>query len=149
MKVILLQDVKGVGKKGQIINAADGHAANFLLPRKLAVEATAANMNQLETAKKKADDKHRAEVAQAQAVADRIKGVKLVLKVKVGAGGKMFGSLSNKELAEGLQVQHGIGVDKKKIVLTAPVKAIGSYTANVKLHAEVTAPLNFDVVSDA
>jgi len=146
MKVILLEDIKGVGKKGQIINASDGHATNFLLPRKLAVEATTANMNHLENQQKRAEEKHKNEVAAAQAIANKIKAVKLTLKVKVGGAGKMFGSLSNKELAEGLQTQHQIGVDKKKIVLNTPVKAVGDYTATVKLHAEVTAPLAFEVV---
>jgi len=148
MKVILLEDVKGVGKKGQIINASDGHAINFLLPRKLGVEATTANLNHLENQQKRADEKAKNEVAAAQAIADKIKAVKLTLKVKVGGGGKMFGSLSNKELGEGLQVQHGIAVDKKKIVLANPVKSLGEYTATVKLHPQVSAPLQFDVVGE-
>ena len=148
MKVILLEDVKGVGKKGQIINASDGHAINFLIPKKLAVEATKANMNNLENQQKKAAQKHENEVAQAQALADKIKAVKLTLKVKVGDNGKMFGSISNKELAEALQTQHQIAVDKKKIVLSTQVKSIGDYTATVKLHAKVSTPLNFEVLGE-
>jgi large subunit ribosomal protein L9 len=146
MKVILLEDVKGVGKKGQIINASDGHATNFLLPRKLAVEATKANMNHLENQQKRIEQKHQNEVTAAQAIADKIKEAKLVLKVKVGDKGKMFGSISNKELAEALTNQQKIDIDKKKIVLSQPVKSIGEYTATVKLHAEVTVPLHFEVV---
>ncbi|MCL2499116.1 MAG: 50S ribosomal protein L9 [Defluviitaleaceae bacterium] len=148
MKVILLEDVKGVGKKGQIINAADGHAVNFLLPKKLAVEATKANLNNLEKQRERIANKHQTEVAAAQAIADRIKDVKLTLKVKVGDKGKMFGSVSNKELAEALQSQKHIEVDKKKIVLPQPVKSIGEYTATVKLHAEVTVPLHFEVTGE-
>jgi large subunit ribosomal protein L9 len=148
MKVILLEDVKGVGKKGQIINASDGHATNFLLPRKLAVEATKSNLTNLENQKKREEQKVAGEVAAAQKLADRIKDVRIVLRVKVGDTGKMFGSISNKELAEALQAQQSIGVDKKKIVLAQPVKAIGEYTATVKLHAQVTVPLHFEVMGE-
>ena len=148
MKVILLEDVKGVGKKGQVINASDGHATNFLLPKKLAVEATKANMNNLENQQKKAEMKHQNEVDAAQALADKIKEVKLTLKVKVGKDGKMFGSVSNKELGEALQTQKSIAVDKKKIVLSTPVKAVGEYSATVKLHAQVSVPLQFEVVGE-
>jgi len=148
MKVILLEDVKGVGKKGQVLNASDGHATNFLIPKKLAVEATKANMNNLENQQRKAEMKHENEVAAAQALADKIKEVKLTLKVKVGKDGKMFGSVSNKELGEALQTQKSIAVDKKKIVLSTPVKSIGEYAATVKLHAKVTAPLQFEVIGE-
>jgi large subunit ribosomal protein L9 len=148
MKVILLEDVKGVGKKGQIINASDGHATNFLLPKKLAVEATKANLNNLENQQKRLAQKHEIEVAAAQKIADQIKDVKLLMKVKVGDNGRMFGSISNKELAEALQLQYKIGVDKKKIVLSQPVKAVGEYAATVKLHAQVNIPLNFEVTGE-
>ncbi|MCL2204484.1 MAG: 50S ribosomal protein L9 [Defluviitaleaceae bacterium] len=148
MKVILIEDVKGVGKKGQIINAADGHAKNFLLPRKLAVEATKNNLAQLESQQKRAEQKHENEVAAAQSLADKIKDVKLVLKVKVGEKGKMFGSISNKELAEALTSQCQIDIDKKKFVLAQPVKSVGTYTATVKLHAQVTAPLHFEITGE-
>jgi large subunit ribosomal protein L9 len=148
MKVILMEDIKGVGKKGQIINAADGHAMNFLLPRKLAIEANKANMKNLAMQENRAADKHRTEIGAAQALADKIKDVKLLLKVKVGEKGKMFGSVSNKELAEALLSQKHIEVDKKKIVLAQPVKAIGEYAATVKLHANVSVPLNFEVTGE-
>jgi large subunit ribosomal protein L9 len=148
MKVILLEDVKGVGKKGQIINASDGHATNFLLPRKLGVEANKANLNILENQQKRAANKHQTEVTAAQTLADKIKAVKLLLKVKVGDKGKMFGSISNKELAEALISQHRIEVDKKKIVLSQPVKSVGEYAATVKLHAEVTVLLHFEVTGE-
>jgi large subunit ribosomal protein L9 len=148
MKVILLEDVKGVGKKGQIINASDGHATNFLLPRKLAIEATKANLANLESQQKRAEQKVANEVTAAQALADRIKEARLILRVKTGEKGKMFGSISNKELAEAMQSQHKISIDKKKIVLSQPVKNTGEYTATVKLHAQVAAPLHFEVTGE-
>ena len=148
MKVILIEDVKGTGKKGQMIEASDGHARNFLIPRKLAVEATKANIAGLENQQKRAEQKHELEVAAAQKIADQIKDVKLTLKVKVGKDGKMFGSIANKELADALQVQQKIAVDKKKIVLSAPVKATGAYTATVKLHPQVSVPLQFEVTGE-
>jgi len=146
MKVILLQDVKGTGKKGQTIEASDGHARNFLIPRKLAVEATKSNIAQLEGQQKKAADKLQQDIEAAQAVATKIREAKVQLAVKVGEGGKMFGSISNKEIAEALQKQ-GIVVDKKKIVVGA-VKTTGEHTANIKLHPQVAAPLKFEIVAE-
>ena len=146
MKVILLEDVKGTGKKGQTIEASDGHARNFLIPRKLAVEATKGNMAQLEGQKKKAADKLQQDIEAAQVIATKIREAKVQLTVKVGEGGKMFGSISNKELAEALQKQ-GIVVDKKKIVVGA-VKTVGEHTANIKLHPQVAAPLKFEIVAE-
>lgn len=145
MKVILLQDVKGTGKKGQTIEASDGHARNFLIPRKLAVEATKGNIAQLEGQQKKAAEKLQSDIEAAQAVATKIREVQLQIGVKVGEGGKMFGSISNKEIAEALQKQ-GIVVDKKKIVVQA-VKTTGEHTANIKLHPQVSAPLKFEIVA--
>jgi len=146
MKVILLQDVKGTGKKGQMIEASDGHARNFLLPRKLAVEATKANMAQLEGQQKKAASKLQQEIEDAQAIAAKIREAEIKIPVKVGEGGRMFGSISNKELAEALQKQ-GISVDKKKIVVQA-IKTTGEHSANIKLHPQVNAPLKFKVVAE-
>ena len=146
MKVILLEDVKGTGKKGQTIEASDGHARNFLIPRKLAVEATKGNMAQLEGQKKKAADKLQQDIEAAQVIATKIREAKVQLAVKVGEGGKMFGSISNKELAEALQKQ-SIVVDKKKIVVGA-VKTVGEHTANIKLHPQVAAPLKFEIVAE-
>jgi large subunit ribosomal protein L9 len=148
MKVILLQDVKGTGKKGQVVEVSDGHAVNFLLPRKLAAEATKGNMAELDAKQKQAEHKIVREVQLAQAVADKINGKTLRLAVRVGENGKMFGSVSNKEIAEALQTQADISVDKKKIVLSEPVKAIGQYKATVKLHAQVQATVTFEVVGN-
>jgi large subunit ribosomal protein L9 len=148
MKVILLQDVKGTGKKGQVVEVSDGHAINFLLPRKLAAEATKGNMAELDAKQKQAEHKIVREVQLAQAVADKISGKTLRLAVRVGENGKMFGSVSNKEIAEALQTQADISVDKKKIVLSEPVKSVGQYKAVVKLHAQVQATVAFEVVGN-
>ena len=147
MQVILLQDVKGVGKKGEIVNASDGHALNFLLPRKLAAEATKVNLSQLDAQKKKAEHKLNQEVAAAKAIAEKLKEAKIKIPVKVGAGGKMFGSISNKEVAEAVQSQVGIAIDKKKYSVQA-VKTLGEHTAQINLHAQVKVSLTFELVKE-
>ncbi len=147
MKVILLQDVKGTGKKGQVVEVSDGHATNFLLPRKLAAEATKGNVADLDAKQKQAEHKIKQEADNARVFADKISKQTLRLAVRVGENGKMFGSVSNKEIAEALQSQANIAVDKKKIVLTEPVKSAGQYKALVKLHAQVTAEVMFEVVA--
>ncbi|MCL1883734.1 MAG: 50S ribosomal protein L9 [Defluviitaleaceae bacterium] len=147
MQVILLADVKGVGKKGELINASDGHALNFLIPRKLAVEANKSNMAQLDAQKKKAEHKLSQEVAAAQATADKLKDVKIKIPVRVGGNGKLFGSISNKEVAEAVQSQIGIAIDKKKYNVQA-VKTIGEHTATVNLHPQVKASITFELVSE-
>lgn len=148
MKVILLEDVKGTGKKGQICEVSDGHARNFLLPRKLVAEATKANLNELEAKQKQADHKLQRELTAAQETAARLQDKTVRLLVRVGENGKMFGSVSNKEIAEALQSQTGISVDKKKIVLGEPVKAVGQYTATAKLHTQVNAKIRFEVAAE-
>lgn len=147
MKVILLEDVKGVGKKGQVVNASDGHARNFLLPRKLAMEANKDNLAQLESRQQKAAHKLSQEVAAAQETADKIKNTKLVLPVRVGDSGKMFGSISNKEIAEALVSKLGLTIDKKKIQMDS-AKTVGEHTATLKLHPQVSVPLVFELVAE-
>ena len=148
MKVILLEDVRGSGKKGQVINASDGHARNFLLPRKLAIEATKENLAALEAQQKKSEHKLKQETEAAQAVATRLEESVLSLKAKVGENGKMFGSIGSKEIAEAIQKHYGMSMDRKKIVLADPVKALGTYTVQVKLHPAVSAKVRFEVVSE-
>ena len=148
MKVILLEDVKGSGKKGQVINASDGHARNFLLPRKLAVEATSENLKALEAQQKKNEHKMKQETDAAQAMANRLQESPLVLKAKVGENGKMFGSIGSKEIADAMQKQHSLAIDRKKIVLADPVKALGNYTVQIKLHPAVNATVRFEVVAE-
>lgn len=147
MKVILLQDVKGTGKKGQTIEASDGHARNFLIPRKLAVEATKGNVAQLEGQQRKVAQKLQDDITAAQAIANKIREATIKIPVKTGEGGRMFGSISNKEVAQALHSQAGLTIDKKKIVLT-PVKTLGEHNANIKLHPQVAAPLKFEVVAE-
>ena len=147
MKVILLEDVKGAGKKGQVIDASDGHARNYLIPRKKAIEATKAAVSELESKQKNAEHKHQKDMESAQATAKLLSECELTLTVRVGESGRMFGSVTGKELAEALQAKTGVAVDKKKIALSEPVRTVGRHTASVKLGAQVTAQINFDVVA--
>jgi len=145
MKVILLEDVKGIGKKGQVLNASDGHVRNFLLPRKLAIEATAPNLAALEAKKKTAEDKVAKDVEAAEKLAKKLQAKPVALKVKVGEKGRMFGSISNKEIAEAILSQLGETVDKKKIVLSDPIKSVGNYSVIAKLHAQVSVKIDVEV----
>ena len=145
MKVILLEDVKGTGKKGQVIEASDGHARNFLLPRKLAMEATKANLSALEARQKKADNQLQQDIEAAQELGAKLREGKIQIPVKVGDG-KIYGSISNKELAEAIKSQLGISLDKKKIVMDS-VKTLGEHKATVKLHPKVHVPLTFELVA--
>lgn len=144
MKVILLQDIKGVGKKDQIINASDGYAKNFLIPKKMAVEATKVNMNRLERQHADAAAKAQAELEEAQKLGKEIEEKIINIKVKVGNNGKLFGAVTNKEVASALKEQFNIDIDKKKIVVE-PIKAVGDSEAAIKLHPQVTAKLKISV----
>jgi len=145
MKVILLEDVKGTGKKGQAIEASDGHARNFLIPRKLAVEATKANMAQLEAKQRKADKQLQNDIEAAQALAGKLREANIKIPVKVGDG-KIYGSVSNKEIAEALQTQMGLAIDRKKIVMDS-VKTLGEHTVTIKLHPKVHMAFTFELVA--
>ena len=138
MKVILLQDVKSLGKKGDIVETAEGYGRNYLLPRKLAKEATAANLNQAKA--DKATAAHRAAQAKDEAVvlAAQVEKVVVTLKMRLGEGGKMFGSITSKDVAEALIKQTGLNIDRRKIELKHSIKCLGEYTAVAKLHPEVT-----------
>ena len=127
MKVILLQDVKSLGKKGEIVNVNDGYARNFILPKKLGVEATGKNLN----------------------LAAKLAEGKVELAIKVGEGGRTFGSVSSKEIAAAVKEQMGLDVDKKKIHLKEPIKSLGTHIVTVKLHPEVTAELKVSVKEEA
>lgn len=139
MKVVLLQDVKGQGKKGDIINVAEGYARNFLLPRNLAVEASDSKLKEISQQKAAQDRKKRKEEDAAKIAASRMEGLKVVIKTRVGEGGKLFGAVSNKDIAENLARQHGLDIDKKKIVLKEPIKTLGEFPVAVKLHPSVQA----------
>ena len=141
MKVILLQDVKSLGKKDQIVDVSDGYARNMLLPKKLGIEATSKNMNDLKL-KKAHEDKVAAEVlAEAQALGAQIEKESVTLPIKMGENGRTFGSISSKEIAEAIKSQLGHDIDKKKIVMKDAIKAPGTRTVGIKLHAKVTAEL--------
>ena len=145
MKVILLQDVKALGKKGEVVNVNDGYARNFILPKKLGVEANGKNLNDL-----KLQTNNEAKVAQehldaAKKLAEELKAGKVVLTMKVGEGGRTFGSVSSKEIAEAVKEQMHLDIDKKKIQLKEQIKTLGTHIVSVKLHPEVTAELNVSV----
>ena len=146
MKVILQQDVKGQGKKGQLIEASDGYARNFLLPRKLAVEATADNLNTMKRQEKAEKAKEAAEKAEAEATAAKLKNLTVTVPAKAGNGGKIFGSITTKEISEQLKAQHGIDLPKAKLVLADPIKAFGGYEIKAKLGYEVTGAFKVMVV---
>jgi len=146
MKVILLEDVKGVGKKGQIINAADGHARNYLLPRKLAVEATDHNLRELEDKKKAVENRKRKEYLEALELKKKLESIGITVRVKTGGSGKLFGSVTNKEVAEALALQ-GMAIDKKRITVPEPIKTLGEKTVEIKLYTDVTANVKVNVVN--
>ena len=143
MKVILQQDVKGQGKKGQLIEASDGYARNFLLPRKLAVPATAENINTMKMQEKAKKAQEAAEKAEAEATAARLKELTVKVVAKGGNGGRLFGAVTSKEIADALQAQHGITIPKTKIVQDEPIKTFGGYELKVKLGYEVTGTLRW------
>lgn len=145
MKLILLEDVKSVGKKGDLINASEGYAKNFLLPRKLAVEATKSNLNDYEL-KQKADAKRRQEeLEKAQEIAAALKDKVVTIKVKTGGNGKLFGSVTNKEVADAIVEQTKLDIDKKKVSIGDPIKMVGERTAVVKLHPKVSAEVTVKI----
>ena len=148
MKVILLSDIKGVGKKDEVINASDGYARNYLLPKKLAVEANAENMNKLNNKKEAASYRKEKKKQNAEALAKKLKGIMLKIKVKAGENGKIFGGVTAKEITDNLKSQYNFVVDKKKIELKETIKTLGSFSVPVKLFEGITADLRVEVISD-
>lgn len=148
MKVILQQDVKGQGKKGQLIEASDGYARNFLLPRKLAILATPENVNTMKMQDKARKAQEAAEKAEAEAVAAKLREITVKVTAKAGSGGRLFGSVTSKEVSENLKAQCGIDIAKAKIVLPEPIKAFGTYQLKCKLGYEVTGTVNVVVTEE-
>lgn len=146
MKVILTQDIKGVGKKDEIINANDGYARNFLLPRKLAVEANAQNMSLLQGRKDSANFKKEQEKENALKIQEKLSKIMLNIKVKAGENGKIFGSITSKEIATELKKQYNIEIDKKKILLKDSIKEIGVFNIEIKLYEGIIGKLKIDIV---
>ena len=148
MKVILLEDVKALGKKGQVVNVSDGYARNLLLPKKLGVEATGKNMNDLKLQKAHEDKVAQENLDAAKAFAEELKDKQVTVGIKVGEGGRTFGSISAKEIAEAAKAQLGYELDKKKQQLSAPIKELGTTMVPIKLHPKVTGELKV-VVKEA
>ncbi len=145
MKVILLQDVKGQGKKGQLIEASDGYARNFLLPRKLAVEATADAMNTKKMNDKATQERIAREKAEALEISKQLREMTLIVKAKGGGAGRLFGSVTSQEIADALAKNANIKLDKRKIVIADTIKSVGTYTVTCKLGYEINAPLTVKI----
>ena len=145
MKVILLQDVKGKGKKGQMIEVSDGYARNFMLPKKLAQEATADAINTMKMNDKATQERLAREKAEALEISHKLREMTLVVTAKGGGAGRLFGSVTNQEIADALKAKSGIALDKRKIVISDPIKAVGTYTVQCKLGYEINAPLTVKI----
>lgn len=145
MKIILTQDVRGQGKRGQMIEVSDGYARNFLLPRKLAQEATADNINTMRMNDKATQERQAKERAEALELRNRMKDMTVVVTAKGGGAGRLFGSVTNTEVSEALAKQAGVQLDKRKIVLDEPIKSVGVYTVKCKLGYEINAELKIEV----
>lgn len=146
MEVVLLEDVKALGKKGQIVKVNDGYARNFILPKKLGIEATSKNLNDLKLQKANADKIAAEQLQAAKDLAAEIGSKSVTLSIKAGEGGKAFGSVSSKEIAKAVQDQLGMEIDKKKLVLPEPLKTFGTHEVPIKLHKDVTGKLAVKVV---
>ena len=148
MKVILEQDVKGQGKRGQLVNVSDGYARNFLFPKKLAVPATPDNMNKMIMQDKAKKAQQAAEKAEAEAIAEKLKGIQVQIRAKSGAGGRLFGSVTTKEISDALQEQFQLNIAKTKLVQDEPIKSFGAYQIKCKLGYEVTGTVNVLVIEE-
>ena len=145
MKVILQSDVKGTGKKGQILEVADGFARNFLFPKKLAIEATTGNIQDVSHKKEVEQRRKEKEKEDAIKLGDKLNALLIEVKTKTGEGGRLFGSVTSKEITEALKKQHGIEVDKRKLEIKDPIKTLGDFEVHVKVHPEVVAKLQVHV----
>ena len=145
MKIILLEDVKSVGKKGELVELKEGYAKNFILPKKLGVEATSTNMNNLKLQKQNEEKIAKEQLEAAQALAKEVEEMLVKLSIKSGEGGKTFGSVSSKEIAKGVADQYGKEIDKKKIQMSDAIKTVGTHEVTVKLHPKVTGVLTVKV----
>lgn len=141
MEVILIEDVKDLGKKGDVVKVSDGYARNFILPKKLGIEATKQNLHDLKLQKQAEEKRQKELLEEARQLASQLEAVKVNLTLKAGEGGKTFGSISTKEIANALNEQAGFNLDRKKIQLSEPIKSAGTFTVGVKLHPKVTASI--------
>ena len=145
MKVILLQDVKGKGKKGQMLEVSDGYARNFMLPKKMAIEATADAINTMKMNDKATQERIAKEKAEALALSKQLREMTLVVTAKGGGAGRLFGSVTNQEIADALKAKAGITLDKRKIIISDTIKSVGTYTVTCKLGYEINAPLTVKI----
>lgn len=145
MKVILLQDVRGKGKKGQMLEVSDGYARNYMLPRKIAIEATADAVNTMRMNDKATQERIAKEKAEAMEVSKKLREMTVVVNAKGGGNGRLFGSVTNQEIADALKAKTGIALDKRKIVITDAIKNVGTYTVTCKLGYEITTPLTVKI----
>ncbi len=146
MKVILIKDVKGTGKKGDIKEVSDGHARNFLIPRGLAKEATSGNVKEHSAQEKAAEKKRQEEIANAKKLKETLENHKFKVSVKAGDSGKLFGAITNKEVAEKIKTELGIKIDKKKIMLNGGIKTTGNHDIVIKLYREINAKIELEVI---
>ena len=146
MKVILKQDVKGLGKKDEIVNASDGYAKNYLIPRGIAVEATSGNVNETINKQKALADKKQRELDTAKDFASKLQGKTVTIKAKAGESGKLFGAISGKDIADAIKNQFKIDIDKKKIVLDEPIKTVGEHNVEIRIYAGVVTKIIVSVV---
>ncbi|MBR2240215.1 MAG: 50S ribosomal protein L9 [Clostridia bacterium] len=146
MKVILLDNIKGVGKKDEVINASDGYARNFLFPKKLAVEANAENMSKLKNKQDSAQHKKDVEKEKAEEIAKKLKDITVTIKVKAGDNGRIFGGVTSKEISENLKSQFNIDIDKKKIVLNEAIKNLGVFNVSIKLFEGIVGNVKLNVI---
>lgn len=145
MKIILLKDVKGLGKEGDLVDVKDGYARNYLFPKKLAIEATPANLNKWKKKKKEMEAKEKEEYENALKLKEKIESIDLKLKGKAGEGGKLFGSITSKDISDALKEQHNIDIDKRKIELEDNIKTLGTTEVEIKIYPEVSAKLRVKV----
>lgn len=148
MQVILIEDVKSLGKKGQLVEVSDGYATNFLLPKKKACVATKSNINELKQKEKSEERKKEEELKLAQQLSEKLKQTNIKIAAKMGDNGKLFGSVTNKEIAVELEKQYAIKIDKKKIVVDDVIKNLGTHTVVIKLHPKVTAQVSVQIVEN-
>ena len=148
MKVILKQDVRGLGKKDDLVNVSDGYARNFLFPRGLAVEENQSNLNMMKTRKEAEKVKKDRELAQAKKLAEKLRSIEIVIKAKTGDTGNLFGSITGKDIADKLKEDFGLDIDRKKIVMPDAIRATGSYEIDVKLYPEVSSKLRVRIENE-
>lgn len=148
MKVILLKDVKALGKKDEIVNVSDGYARNYLLPRDIAVEATSGKLKEIHIKREADKDKKAKEIEEARGLSERLSKLEVIIKSKAGSSGKLFGSITNKDISDSIKKQHKIEIDRKKIVLSEPIKTLGSHEIEIKVYPEVTSKIIVKVIEE-